>query len=34
MVAKNVDPDQMPDYVASDLSLHCLSMTLFQVRMG
>ena len=27
MLAKNVDPDQMPHYVASDLGLHCLSMT-------
>ena len=23
----NVDPDQMPHYVASDLGLHCLPMT-------
>ena len=33
----NVDPDQTPDYVASDLCLHCLSMTLltgFQARMA
>ena len=32
----NVDPDQMPHYVASDLGLHCLPMTFmgFQVRMG
>ena len=27
----NVDPDQTPHYVASDLGLHCLSMTLLQV---
>ena len=26
-----VDPDQMPHYVASDLGLHCLYMTLLQV---
>ena len=25
MLANNVDPDQMPHYVASDLGLHCLS---------
>ena len=25
----NVDPDQMPHYVASDLGLHCLSMTFY-----
>ena len=24
MLANNVDPDQMPHYVASDLGLHCL----------
>ena len=27
-VRKNVDPDQMPHYVTSDLGLHCLPMTL------
>ena len=27
MLANNVDPDQMPHYVVSDLSLHCLPMT-------
>ena len=26
-VAYNVDPDQMPHYVASDLGLHCLPKT-------
>ena len=31
LLANNVDPDQMPHYVASDLGLHCLSMTLLQV---
>ena len=31
MLANNVDPDQMPHYVASDLGLHCLSVTLLQV---
>ena len=25
-----VDPDQMPHYVASDLGLHCLPVTLFR----
>ena len=28
LIANNVDPDQMPHYVASDLSLHCLPMIL------
>ena len=28
LLAKDVDPDQMPHYVASDLGLHCLPMTL------
>ena len=32
MLANNVDPDQMPYYVASDLGLHCLPMT--KVRIG
>ena len=31
MLANSVDPDQMPHYVASDLRLHCLPMTLLQV---
>ena len=31
MLANNVDPDQMPHYVASDLGLHCLPMTLLRV---
>ena len=31
LLANNVDPDQTPHYVASDLDLHCLSMTLLQV---
>ena len=31
LLANNVDSDQMPHYVASDLGLHCLS---FQVRTG
>ena len=26
MLANNVDPDQMPHSVASDLGLHCLPM--------
>ena len=26
-----IDPDQTPHYVASDLGLHCLSVTLLQV---
>ena len=28
LLADSVDPDQMPHYVASDLDLHCLPMTL------
>ena len=31
LIANNVDPDQMPHYVASDLYLHCLPLTLLQV---
>ena len=31
LIANNVGPDQMPHYVASDLGLHCLPMTLLQV---
>ena len=31
LLANNVDPDQMPHDVASDLGLHCLPMTLLQV---
>ena len=31
LFANNVDPDQTPHYVASDLSLHCLPMTLLRV---
>ena len=31
-LTKNVDPDQMPHDVASDLSLHCLPMTLWASR--
>ena len=37
LLANNVDPDQIPHDVGSDLGLHCLPMTLlrgFQVRMG
>ena len=37
MLANTVDPNQMPHYVASDLGLHCLPMTLLRVspvRMG
>ena len=36
MLANNVDPDQTPHYVASDLGLHNLPLTflrVFQVRM-
>ena len=37
-MANNVGPDQMPHYVASDMGLYYLPMTLFwggfQVRMG
>ena len=28
LLANNVDPDQTPHYVASDLGLHCLPVTL------
>ena len=28
LLANNLDPDQMPHYVVSDLGLHCLPMTL------
>ena len=31
LLAKHVDPDQTPYYVASDLVLHCLLMTLLRV---
>ena len=31
ILAKNVDPDQMPHCVASDLGLHCLPLTLLWV---
>ena len=31
LLANNVDPDQMPHYVASDLGLHYLHMTLSEV---
>ena len=31
LLANNVDSDQTPRYVASDLGLHCLPMTLLQV---
>ena len=31
LLVKNVDPDQMPHYVASDLFLHCLPIPLLQV---
>ena len=31
--ANNVDHDQMPHYVASDLGLHCLPMSLLRVSM-
>ena len=31
MIANYVDPDQMPHYVASDLGLYCLPVTLLQV---
>ena len=37
MLTNNVDPDQTPHYVASDLGLHCFAcdpFTGFQVRMG
>ena len=31
LMANNVDPDQMPQYVASDVGLHCLPLTLLWV---
>ena len=31
LLANSEDPDQMPHSVASDLGLHCLSITLLQV---
>ena len=31
LLPNSVDPDQMPHYVASDLCLHCLPMTLLRV---
>ena len=31
LLANNVDPDQMPHYVASDLGLHCLPLTFLWV---
>ena len=31
LLANTVDPDQMPPYVASDLGLHCLPVTLLWV---
>ena len=31
LLANNVDPDQTPHYVASDLGLHCLRKTLLRV---
>ena len=30
-VKNNVDPGQTPHYVASDLGLHCLPMTLLRI---
>ena len=33
-VANNVDPDQMLHYVVSDLCLHCLPMTISQLKTG
>ena len=30
MLADNVDPDQAPHHVASDLGLHCLPMSLLR----
>ena len=31
LLANTVDLDQMPHYVASDMGLHCLPMTLLRV---
>ena len=33
LLANNVDSDQMPHNVASDLGLHCLSLTLLVIYM-
>ena len=30
LLTNNVDPDEMPHYVASDLGLHCLSLTFYR----
>ena len=35
LLANNIDPDQMPHYVVSDLGLQCLHMTTdFKVKMS
>ena len=31
LLANIVDPDLMPHYVASDLGLHCLPMTILRI---
>ena len=31
-VMNSVDPDQTPQYVASDLGLHCLRRSVFRIR--
>ena len=31
LIKRHLDPDQTPHYVASDLDMHCLPMTLLQV---
>ena len=31
LLANNTDPDQTPHYVASDLRLHCLPVTLLRI---
>ena len=31
MLANTVDPEQVPNYMASDLGLHCLPMSFLQV---
>ena len=34
LLAHTVGPNQMPHYVASDLSLHCLPMTILRVHLS
>ena len=34
LLANNVDPDQTPNDVASDLGLHCLPLTFYGFHVG